>query len=207
MYTNEQPPTGPANGVSTAYRAMDDAVMFYLAHGGPSVARAHVEELSKHLIFYDDCKAAYEAALEKIAEAERQADREAEQRHLEQQRALMAQLMEDMRNSRRPAADDQEDGSRDSVPAVLTTQRAKALMLRLQREGLLNEHLQPQNLSRTEAATLANDVAERLGIAKKWKTFEALWHKRNMRNAFNEALDQRKTLDFRQRLKLLLSEY
>ena len=119
----------------------------------------------------------------------------------------MAQLMEDMRNSRRPAADDQEDGSADSVPAVLTTQRAKALMLRLQREGLLNEHLQPQNLSRTEAATLANDVAERLGIAKKWKTFEALWHKRNMRNAFNEALDQRKTLDFRQRLKLLLSEY
>jgi hypothetical protein len=66
--------------------------------------------------------------------------------------------------------------------------------------GLIDEVNQP-TVSRTEAALLANTIAERLGIKNKWKVFERLWQRKNMRGDYNTALDQRKSLIFQEKLK------
>ena len=69
--------------------------------------------------------------------------------------------------------------------------------------GLVDADGQP-TVSRTEAAMIADMMADRLGIANKWKFFEQLWHRNNMRGDYNTALDQRKTLKFQERLKMIL---
>ena len=47
-------------------------------------------------------------------------------------------------------------------------------------------------------------VARRLGITNKWKVFERLWHRNNMRGDYNSALEQRKSLEIQERLKNIL---
>jgi len=69
----------------------------------------------------------------------------------------------------------------------------------------VDEHFQPL-LSRTQAALLADAMAECLGIREKWKAFETLWNRRNMRSDYNEALNQRKTREFIERLKKLFTD-
>ena len=49
------------------------------------------------------------------------------------------------------------------------------------------------------------DVAEKLGIRQKWKTFETLWNRKNMYRDYYQALDQRKTLFFRDDFKKVLA--
>ena len=70
--------------------------------------------------------------------------------------------------------------------------------------GLVDANGQP-TVSRPEAALIADMLAERLGITNKWKFFEQLWHRNNMRGDYNTALDQRKTLKFQERLKNILT--
>ena len=74
---------------------------------------------------------------------------------------------------------------------------------KVQEAGLVDEDGQP-TISRTEAAILANELSERLGIAHKWKLFETLWHRNNMRSDYNTALEQRKSLQFQEKLKKTL---
>ena len=74
---------------------------------------------------------------------------------------------------------------------------------KVQQAGLVDADGQP-TVSRTEAAMIADMLADRLGIANKWKFFEQLWHRNNMRGDYNTALDQRKTLKFQERLKIIL---
>ena len=69
--------------------------------------------------------------------------------------------------------------------------------------GLVNEQGQP-TVSRPEAALLADMLASRLDIANKWKVFEKMWHRNNMRNDYNTALDQKKSLAFQEKLKKIL---
>ena len=66
--------------------------------------------------------------------------------------------------------------------------------------GLIDEDGQP-TVSRPEAALMANMMAERLSISRKWKVFERLWQRKNMRGDYNTALDQRKSLLFQEKLK------
>ena len=87
------------------------------------------------------------------------------------------------------------------VPEVLTE---SVLWEKVQEAGLVDEAGQP-TVSRTEAALLADELAERLGIAHKWKLFETLWHRNNMRGDFNTALEQKKSLLFQEKLKKLLA--
>lgn len=69
--------------------------------------------------------------------------------------------------------------------------------------GLVDSNGQP-TVSRPEAALIADMLAEVLGITNKWKFFEQLWHRNNMRGDYNTALDQRKSLKFQERLKNIL---
>ena len=61
-----------------------------------------------------------------------------------------------------------------------------------------------QQSSRTQAALLADAMAERLGIREKWKVFEGLWHRKYMRSDYNLALTRKVSLDFQNELKRLL---
>jgi len=94
-----------------------------------------------------------------------------------------------------------DDGAEPDLPAVLAEsewwQTAKDARL-------VGEDNQP-TVSRTEAALLANLLATRLGIAHKWKMFERLWHRSNMRGDYNKALEQKKSLDFQTRLREIFS--
>ena len=86
------------------------------------------------------------------------------------------------------------------VPEVLANSE---LWERVKDEGLVDENNMPTT-SRPVAALLADMLAEKLGIGNKWKLFEKLWNRRNMRNDYNTALEQRKSLKFQEKLKNIL---
>lgn len=86
------------------------------------------------------------------------------------------------------------------LPEVLATSN---LWERLKNADLVDDNNQP-NVSRPEAALMADMLSEILGIANKWKMFEKLWHRNNMRGDYNKALEQRKSLAFQEKLKILL---
>ena len=71
------------------------------------------------------------------------------------------------------------------------------------RAGYVDEHYQPI-VSRPEAAVLAYEMAKRLGIEDKWKAFETLWNRRNMYRDYHTAINQKKSLKFRDDLKAVL---
>ena len=91
---------------------------------------------------------------------------------------------------------------RKSLPEELATDEAMELWEKAQRAGYVDEYYQPL-LSRTQAALLADAMAERLGIKEKWKVFEGLWHRKYMRSDYNLALTRKGSLDFQDELKRL----
>ena len=96
--------------------------------------------------------------------------------------------------------DNLNDNENKEVPEVLASSE---LWERVKDEGLVDENNMP-TISRPEAALLADMLAEKLGIGNKWKLFEKLWNRNNMRNDYNTALEQRKSLKFQEKLKNLL---
>ena len=95
------------------------------------------------------------------------------------------------------------DGVAQELPDVLRTPEAMVLWQKAQRAGYVDEHYQPL-LSRTQAALLADAMAERLGIKEKWKVFEGLWHRKNMYKDLYYALNQKQSLAFQDKLKAIL---
>ena len=91
---------------------------------------------------------------------------------------------------------------RKNLPDELATDEAMALWEKAQQAGFVDEHYQPL-LSRTQAALLADAMAERLGIKEKWKVFEGLWHRRNMYRDYYDAMNQDQTYSFLDKLKQL----
>ena len=88
------------------------------------------------------------------------------------------------------------------LPEVLATDEAMALWRKAQAAGWIDDNYQPL-LSRTQAALLADAMAERLGIKEKWKVFEGLWNRKYMRSDYNLALTQQQTYEFQDELKRL----
>ena len=88
------------------------------------------------------------------------------------------------------------------LPEVLSTDKAMALWRKAQEASYVDEHYQPL-LSRTQAALLADAMAERLGIKEKWKVFEGLWHRKYMYHDYYRAMEQQQSLDFQDMLKRL----
>ena len=62
---------------------------------------------------------------------------------------------------------------------ALATDKAMALWQKAQDAGWVDANYQP-TISRTQAALLADAMAERLGIREKWKVFETLWNRKYM---------------------------
>ena len=91
-----------------------------------------------------------------------------------------------------------------NLPEVLATDEALTLWKKAQAAGWMDANYQPL-ISRTQAALLADAMAERLGIREKWKTFETLWKRKNMYRDYYQAQDQRKTLFFQDEIKKVLA--
>lgn len=91
-------------------------------------------------------------------------------------------------------------GGPSVCPPELDTAPARVLWQKAQDAGWVDEALQPL-LSRPLAALLADRMAEVLNIAAKWKVFEQLWQRSNMRNDYNAALNQQQCDKFRKMFK------
>ena len=88
------------------------------------------------------------------------------------------------------------------LPDALNTEEAKLLLKKVQDAGYLDANYQPI-VSRTQAAVLAYEIAKKLGIRNKWKPFEYLWNRKNIRSDYNKALSQQQFSDFIDELKAL----
>lgn len=88
------------------------------------------------------------------------------------------------------------------LPKLLSTESAMLLWQKAQQAGFVDADYQPK-LSRTQAALLADAMAHRLSIKEKWKVFEVLWQRKNMYRDYYEALNQKKSLEFQDKLKKL----
>lgn len=184
----------PSGDFSIARKVMDDAVAFHLANGGPTVARQHVEQLANELKFYSDINEAYLDAMARIAEAERTG----------RQPSRRAQTGPNGKAQPSP---------KGVLPPKLASGRAMFMWRILQQEGLIDDDYQPVGLSRTMSALLANDMITRLsteterllGIDDKWKPFEQLWDRSNMKADYNHAMSLAKTRPFLGRLNRLLA--
>ena len=91
-----------------------------------------------------------------------------------------------------------------TLPASLCTEQAMVLWRKAQDAGYVDDNYQPL-ISRTQAALLADAMAERLGIKEKWKVFEGLWNRKNMRGDYTRAMNQQQSLSFQDKLKRLFS--
>ena len=89
------------------------------------------------------------------------------------------------------------------IPDALNTEQAKALWKKAQDVGWVDENFQPK-LSLTKSAILASEIAIRLGIKDRWKYFEILWHRKNMRSHHNTALSQKNSYMFFDEVKHVL---
>ena len=98
----------------------------------------------------------------------------------------------------------QKGGEQSLLPEVLATDEAMTLWKKAQAAGWIDANYQPL-ISRTQSALLADAIAEKLGIRQKWKTFETLWNRKNMRSDYNLALRQQQSLDFLTELKALFT--
>ena len=90
------------------------------------------------------------------------------------------------------------------LPAPLATPEAMVLWQKAQQAGYVNERFQP-SLSRTLSAILAFEIAKRLVIKDKWKTFETLWDRRTMYRDYYTSLNQNQSLEFREKLKAVFA--
>ena len=94
-----------------------------------------------------------------------------------------------------------EKGAGD-LPNELATDKAMVLWKKAQEAGYVDDNFQPL-ISRTQAALLADTMADRLSIKEKWKMFEGLWNRNNMYNDYYRSMNQQQSLTFQDELKQL----
>ena len=198
-----------ASPISTGVTTLKEWVLFvvdyHLEKRGVDEAYKKLDKLGEACDFMDDWPEAKRVATDKIREYDKKRQLQKEQREQQQQRDFMMAMMGAIQqqsytaSQKTPAATEEQEER--ELPPQLCTEKAMVLWQQAQQAGLVDDRYQPMNLSRTEAALLANDIAIRLGINNKWKTFERLWGRNNMRSDYNDAMNQRKTQEFLDRLK------
>lgn len=80
----------------------------------------------------------------------------------------------------------------------LKGEEGQEVLKELQEYGLLDENFCPLELSNSESAVLAYQIAITLDIKDVWKVFSTLWEvsPNALRAAYNRAMDQKKTRKF-----------
>ena len=99
----------------------------------------------------------------------------------------------------------------DDDPAARMSDELKgeeglAVLKNLQKHGLLDENFYPMELSNSESAVLAYQIAITLGINEMWKVFSDLWNitPNALRAAYNRGMEQKKTIKFLDEITPLL---
>ena len=113
-------------------------------------------------------------------------------------------LPEFSQDSTQSAQDGDSAATAPALPEALATPQAMALWQKAQKAGYVDEHYQPK-LSRTQSALLADAMAEQLGIKNKWKVFENLWNRTKMYKDYYQAMEQKQSLVFQDKLKMLFN--
>ena len=92
-------------------------------------------------------------------------------------------------------------------PEGLNTEEAQIIKEKMVSAGMLDENWQPLNLSGPESALLAKAIGDRLGIDYVWQVFGQLWNIKpyTLRSYFGRAMNQKKSLDFQDKIKDCLS--
>ena len=92
--------------------------------------------------------------------------------------------------------------AKPALPEILCTHQAQSLLAKLRNAGMVDEQWNPIGLSTAEKGTLAEYLAEKLGIQSHWKFFGLLWNinSETLRTSKARGLDQGKTWDFRTKL-------
>lgn len=90
----------------------------------------------------------------------------------------------------------------------LKGERGLAVLKNLQKHGLLDENFYPMELSNSESAVLAYQIAITLGINEMWKVFSDLWNitPNALRAAYNRGMEQKKTMKFLDEISPLLND-
>ena len=94
-----------------------------------------------------------------------------------------------------------------NVPEALKSEEAQNLKKKLVDANLLTEDWQaPKKLSGPERALMARAICEYLEIKNVWQMFGRLWNENpeTLRSYSNKAFDQKKTLEFQDKLKNIL---
>ena len=91
--------------------------------------------------------------------------------------------------------------------AKLDDENARILMLNLVDAGMLDDDWQPVKLSGPQRALLAKAVSDRLNITDVWQLFGQLWNENpsTLRSYLSRAFDQKKSLQFQDKLKNALN--
>ena len=99
----------------------------------------------------------------------------------------------------------------DDDPAARMTDELKgekglAILKNLQMHGVLDENFYPLELSNSESAVLAYQIAIALDIKEMWKVFSDLWNisSNALRAAYNRGMEQKKTIKFLDEITPLL---
>ena len=116
----------------------------------------------------------------------------------------MIRLLKLLHEKLHQADDNNQGGITVNLPAPLRTPEAMVLWHKAQDAGYVDKNYQPL-ISRTQSAMLAFEITKRLRIRNKWKIFEELWHRQNIRSDYNKALNQQQYYDFVDELKKNLS--
>ena len=90
----------------------------------------------------------------------------------------------------------------------LKGERGLAVLKNLQKHGLLDENFYPLELSNSESAVLAYQIAIVLDIKEMWKVFSDLWNitPNALRAAYNRGMEQKKTMKFLDEITPLLND-
>ena len=100
----------------------------------------------------------------------------------------------------------------DDDPAARMSDELKgeeglAVLKNLQNHGLLDKNFYPLDLSSSESAVLAYQIAIALDIKEMWKVFSDLWNitPNALRAAYNRGMEQKKTMKFLDEISPLLN--
>lgn len=118
---------------------------------------------------------------------------------------IRAFMTEDVMDVREVTMEEMKE--RITLPVELDTPQAEALFAKLRQARMMDEQMQPLDMSNAEKGILAFQLALRLNIQNLWQVFSTLWGTTpgTLRSAYNRANEQRKTLLFLEKLKNVLA--
>ena len=90
----------------------------------------------------------------------------------------------------------------------LKGEKGQVILKNLQMHGVLDENFYPLELSNSESAVLAYQIAIALDIKEMWKVFSDLWNisPNALRAAYNRGMEQKKTIKFLDEIIPLLND-